>query len=200
MADDGTPMPPGQARLVEDNVKLAYHIAHKYFRGASELISFDDLAAEAMYGLVRAAQTFDPAKGRFSTYAGLCISNSILLAIRRTKAWQLHYVPLEDLRGEGKDGDPGTLDHLRALRTYDNLYDGSEELLTAIVIRRWRELPLAQRPLVRRYLQLTMAGDRPFGEQLAREFGFSRSYPGKVLKPVLDKVRSDYYGLEKEVI
>lgn len=53
-------------KLVEHNMRLAFRLASDW-NGSG--LDRDDLVQTAMTGLVRAAGTFDPAKGRFTTYA-----------------------------------------------------------------------------------------------------------------------------------
>lgn len=61
--------------LVEENLGLAFSIARKFKpKNWSEL---DDYKQQAVVGLVSAAKTFIPGKGKFSSYAGRCIYNSL---------------------------------------------------------------------------------------------------------------------------
>lgn len=63
--------------LVEDNIRLVYHVAWQMLRGGKLLPSLmEDAISEGMCGLINAARQFDPTKGhQFSTLA--------LVAIRR---------------------------------------------------------------------------------------------------------------------
>jgi RNA polymerase sporulation-specific sigma factor len=71
--------------LVTENVKLAYHFAHLWKRKAYWL-DINELLSTAQYGLLKAANTFDPEKEiKFSTYAGKVIQNEILLLMRSIK-------------------------------------------------------------------------------------------------------------------
>ena len=65
--------------MVLANLGLVAYLATR-FRGRG--LATDDLIGEGMIGLVRAASTFDPAKGRFNSYAGLCIVGKIRRAIQ----------------------------------------------------------------------------------------------------------------------
>src|SRR4051812_40723294 len=53
-------------RLIVSNTKFAISIAHEY-RGRG--VDFDDLVSEAMLGMVKAADKFDPERGTFITIA-----------------------------------------------------------------------------------------------------------------------------------
>lgn len=60
--------------LIEDNMNLVYYIISRQY---PTFLHDDDVIQSGMLGLVKAANTFDPNKGLFSTYAGRCIRNEI---------------------------------------------------------------------------------------------------------------------------
>lgn len=67
-------------KLIEHNLRLVAYIVNKnypeYFRGGQQ--DADDLISIGTIGLIRAAETFDYAKGsHFSTYASRCIDKPI---------------------------------------------------------------------------------------------------------------------------
>jgi RNA polymerase sigma-B factor len=69
-------------RLVRDNQGLIHHLL-KRFRYADE--PYEDLVQVANVGLVKAARSFDPARGaRFSTYAALVIEGELRHHLRDT--------------------------------------------------------------------------------------------------------------------
>ena len=83
-------------RLVTANLRLVTSIARKYI-GAG--IPLPDLIQEGNLGLLKAAEKFDPSRGRFSTYA----TEWIRQAIQRALAQQAHTLRLpvhagDDLR------------------------------------------------------------------------------------------------------
>lgn len=63
-----------QQKLCEDNINLAYYIVSQYY---PTYIHDDDVKASALFGLCKAAESYDPNKGLFSTYAVKCIRNEI---------------------------------------------------------------------------------------------------------------------------
>ena len=62
-------------KLLEHNLRLVAYIVNKHY---SESRDTEDLVSIGTIGLIRAAETFDPAKDiSFSTYASTCIQNQI---------------------------------------------------------------------------------------------------------------------------
>lgn len=62
--------------LIKHNLRLVAHIVKKYYAGATEQ---EDLVSIGTIGLIKAVQSFDPARAaRFSTYAARCIENAML--------------------------------------------------------------------------------------------------------------------------
>ena len=62
-------------KLITDNVGLAMHIASKW--GDIPGHDRDDIKQQALAGLVKAANQYDPEKGKFSSYAGKAIRNHL---------------------------------------------------------------------------------------------------------------------------
>lgn len=65
------PLTRDQRDLVSDNMKLVYWAAGRM--RLDWVDDFDDVVSDATEGLVTAALRFDPARGRFSTYAVMWI-------------------------------------------------------------------------------------------------------------------------------
>ncbi len=62
-------------KLIVHNLRLVAYIVNKKYPDFSDI---DDLVSIGTIGLIRAAETFDPAKNnKFSTYASRCIDNPI---------------------------------------------------------------------------------------------------------------------------
>lgn len=61
-------------RLFEDNQRLAYKMAHRFWKNGLRVpgMDMDDLTQEALIGLWLAAQTHDADKAEFSTYGSKC--------------------------------------------------------------------------------------------------------------------------------
>jgi RNA polymerase sporulation-specific sigma factor len=71
-------------KLINDNIKLAYKIAYKYYTRLNNMVELEDLQSLSFIGLTKAAQSFDTNKNfAFSTYAYTVIKNEILQYIKQ---------------------------------------------------------------------------------------------------------------------
>jgi RNA polymerase sigma factor (sigma-70 family) len=60
-------------KLITDNIRLAYWFANQWSNIPG--VSKEDIESQAIHGLVKAANTYDPAKGNFAGYASQVIRN-----------------------------------------------------------------------------------------------------------------------------
>lgn len=65
-------------QLILDNMKLVYSVYNDNFKNTMFYIDKEDLISEGMLGLVKAANSFNPEKQKFSTYAYVCIKNHMI--------------------------------------------------------------------------------------------------------------------------
>lgn len=67
-------------QLVRHNLRLVAHVCKKYYAATSNQ---DDLISIGTIGLIKAVDTFDPARAsKFASYASRCIENAILTPTR----------------------------------------------------------------------------------------------------------------------
>jgi len=87
MSGLGSSFPPpvaGEGDVIRENLPLVYRVIHQMGRSS---IPHDEMVSAGMIGLLRAVRSYDPSKrSKWSSYAGVCIKNSILLAIRSSKS------------------------------------------------------------------------------------------------------------------
>src|SRR5690625_3542437 len=71
------------AELFIEKEKLAYHFAHKY--RTTHYCTLDEIMVEARLGLWEACIDYDSKRGKYSTFAGVCIQNQIRYFLRRER-------------------------------------------------------------------------------------------------------------------
>ena len=106
-------------KLVTDNLRLVYYLYEKLTKNPLTEKYKDDIVSEGTVGLVKAAKSFDPTrKVKFSTYASRCITNEMLMFIRRLNKQIPHevslYAPID------KDDDGHTLRYADILSDDEN--------------------------------------------------------------------------------
>ena len=70
-----------RSSLIEHNLRLVVYIARKFDNTGADA---DDLVSVGTIGLIKAVNSFDPAKNiKLATYASRCIENEILMYLRR---------------------------------------------------------------------------------------------------------------------
>jgi|694.fasta_scaffold144324_4 RNA polymerase sigma factor (sigma-70 family) len=83
-------------KLIESNLKLVVTIANKYNNLGMDI---SDVVQEGNIGLMEAAKRFDSSYGKFSTYAGWWIRQSILLALsQKTRHIRLPMNVINEMR------------------------------------------------------------------------------------------------------
>jgi RNA polymerase sigma factor for flagellar operon FliA len=71
-------------RIIEDNLRLVHHIAHKIRRGLRGDVELDELVDAGCIGLLHAIDAYDPSRGlTFSTFAYPRIRGAILDELRK---------------------------------------------------------------------------------------------------------------------
>lgn len=97
-------MDPVREKLVTDNMNLVHFLAKKFLNTGME---YDDIVSAGYVGLVKAAEQFDEGRGfAFSTFAGRCITNEMLLEARRIRKWKrLKTISIEERVYGNDDGD-----------------------------------------------------------------------------------------------
>ena len=69
--------------LIRHNLRLVAHVAKKYYAASA---GQDDLISIGTIGLIKAVDTFDPARAsKFSSYASRCIENELRMELRRIR-------------------------------------------------------------------------------------------------------------------
>ena len=151
-------------KLIEHNLRLVAHIIKKYYASQNDQ---EDLISIGTIGLIKAIDTFDPAKGiRLSSYASRCIENEILMFFRSGRK-SAQDVSLNEPIDTDKEGNALTI-----LDTMASLTPRERE----VVCRRYGLLGFAPQPQ----------------RVVAKRLGISRSYISRIEKKALEKLRQQF--------
>ena len=92
--------PTARETLIRHNLRLVVHVAKKYYAQPSDQ---EDLISIGTIGLMKAVDTFDPAKGkRFASYASRCIENELRMDLRRGRRTGVTLSLQEPLEADGQ--------------------------------------------------------------------------------------------------
>ncbi len=171
--------------LVEHNLRLVAHIAHKYDTPHQ---SEEDLVSIGTIGLIKAVNTFKPGRGtQLATYAARCIENEILMTLRSNKK-QRHEVYIQDPIGTDKEGNDISL-----LEILGSEPDKVEELAFAAIesdkLRLVMRQALTKREQQVLQMRFGLVG-RPLPQrEVGKILGISRSYVSRIEKKALEKLK-----------
>lgn len=170
--------------LIEHNLRLVAHIVKKFDNTGEDV---DDLISIGTIGLIKAINTFDPAKKiRLATYAARCIENEILMHLRSTRRVRSE-VSLYDPIGVDKEGNEITL--IDVLGTAPDVVGEAvenqceQERLSKQINR------LSTREKWVLQMRFGMPdGSRKTQRDIAKLLGISRSYVSRIEKRAIGKL------------
>lgn len=163
--------------LIKSNIGLAFHIAKQYMGS----IDLDDLCQVSIFGLMDAAEHYDPEKGvPFSSFAGVCIKNRILRELSREDKNKTNLSLYETISVD-ESGN--------ALKVEDVIEDvRGRESLERIEIRLMLQSILSQMaPMEKKMILMYISGARQ--ADIGKRMGISQSCVSKLLKKTFEKMR-----------
>ncbi len=171
-----------QALLVESNMKLVPYTWKKY--GSSFPIGDkEDYLGEGYMGLCRAALTWDPSRGSFSTYAVSCILNAMRMMLRTQNKVTHHEITESDTYVADSDGhEVSWVNFIPAPDLSPEFDDYDYEVLVAV------ESNLKGREL--QAYPLILKGERQ--AKAAAALGISQAHYSRIRKRVINKLRNVY--------
>lgn len=178
--------------LIERNLRLVVYIARKFENTG---VGIEDLVSIGTIGLIKAVNTFDPAKKiKLATYASRCIENEILMYLRRNNK----------IRAEVSFDEPLNID-----------WDGNELLLSDVlgtendIIYKYIEdevdkklLHLALQKLSgreRKIMELRFGlnnGAEKTQKEVADLMGISQSYISRLEKRIIKRLKKEIHRME----
>lgn len=167
--------------LVENNQRLVYRIAAQY--GKEE-----DLAQIGFIGLIKAANTFEFDKGaKFATYAGRCIKNEILMALRKEKrSSRAEIVYFDDVVSVDRNGNRLTLGDTLG-REDKQLLNCESEKVNQLLLETIMSLPQREKFIICHLYGLGCTKETQ--DEVAKQVGLSQAHVSRLEKNILKKLR-----------
>lgn len=173
---------------VEEHLNLARKIAWDYCRYFRDKYSYDEIESTAYVGLIKAANRFDESKEvKFSTYAGLVISNEIKRMARDDKWYFVKRGVSQKILSLNF-----VIDSENNIEMQDILMDEEDiekNIVESLVIKNLLELlDRREREIIRLYFYKNMKQS-----EIAKIINLSQPHVARVIKNSLNKMRKELY-------
>ncbi len=173
--------------LIEHNLRLVVYIARKFENTG---VGIEDLISIGSIGLIKAVNTFDPAKKiKLATYASRCIENEILMHLRRSSRMKME-VSLEEPLNVDWDGNELLLSDI--MGTEPDLVGKAldEEADKALLNEALSSLSAREKKIIR--MRFGLGGHKEQTQkEVADALGISQSYISRLEKRIIKRLRSE---------
>ena len=174
-------------KLIEHNLRLVAHIIKKYYASQNDQ---EDLISIGTIGLIKAIDTFDPAKGiRLSSYASRCIENEILMHLRKT-AGQKSEVPFDEPLSTDWNGNELLLSDVLGTDSDLVVRPMEEDADRQVLAQALATLNDREREIIT--LRFGLGGRREHTQkEVADRMGISQSYISRLEKRIIGRLKKE---------
>ena len=175
--------------LIEHNLRLVVYIAKKFDNTG---VGVEDLISIGTIGLIKAINTFDPAKKiKLATYASRCIENEILMYLRRNNKTRME-VSIDEPLNVDWDGNELLLSDILGTEE-DTIYrDLESEAERKLLVRAIQRLGRRERAIIKMRFGLgTPDGEEKTQKEVADRMGISQSYISRLEKKIMQRLRRE---------
>jgi RNA polymerase sporulation-specific sigma factor len=159
--------------LIERNLRLVVYIARKFENTG---VGVEDLISIGTIGLIKAINTFNPAKNiKLATYASRCIENEILMYLRRNNKMKTE-VSIDEPLNIDWDGNELLLSDILGTENdliHRTIEDEVDKELLEIAMKK---LSIREKKIVELRFGLTNDGVEKTQKEVADMLGISQSY------------------------
>jgi len=174
--------------LIERNLRLVVYIARKFENTG---IGVEDLISIGTIGLIKAINTFKPAKKiKLATYASRCIENEILMYLRRTNKLRSE-ISIDEPLNTDWDGNELLLSDI--LGTDANVIYKSieDEVDKALLNKALSKLTAREREIVELRFGFRNQGEENTQKEVADKLGISQSYISRLEKKIIGRLKKE---------
>ena len=174
-------------KLITHNLRLVVYIAKKF---DSTGINVEDLISIGTIGLIKAVNTFVPAKNiKLATYASRCIENEILMFLRKNQN-RRHELSIDEPLNTDYDGNELLLSDVLGTES-DTVSRGLENDAERSVVRQAVNR-LKRRERLIMELRFGLGGRKEHTQkEVADIIGISQSYISRLEKRILRQLRGE---------
>jgi len=173
--------------LVERNLRLVVYIAKKF---ENTMIGIEDLISIGTIGLIKAINTFNPAKNiKLATYASRCIENEILMFIRKNQN-QRSEVSIDEPLNVDWDGNELLLSDILGSDSDSVHHNLEEDEERTMIFRAIDKLGEREKTIVNLRFGLS-SGKEKTQKEVADMLGISQSYISRLEKRIIGKLKRE---------
>lgn len=178
--------------LIERNLRLVVYIARKFENTG---VGIEDLVSIGTIGLIKAVNTFDPAKKiKLATYASRCIENEILMHLRRNNKTRLE-ISFDEPLNIDLDGNELLLSDVMGTDN-DLIYKPlEEEVDKKLLMQAMNKLSHRERKIMDLRFGLK-DGKEKTQKEVADLLGISQSYISRLEKRIIKRLRKEFQRME----
>ncbi len=177
--------------LIERNLRLVVYIARKFDNTG---VGIEDLVSIGTIGLIKAVNTFDPAKKiKLATYASKCIENEILMYLRRNSRLRSE-VSFDEPLNIDWDGNELLLSDILGTEPDLTTRNLEEEVDHVLLRRAMSTLGPRERKIMELRFGLADGVGRT-QKEVADLLGISQSYISRLEKRILRRLRKEMYNM-----
>lgn len=171
-------------KIIIHNIRIVIYIASKF-----KYASYDmkELISTGFIGLIKSVDTFNISEGiKFSTYSARCITNEILMFMRKEKKYVNDKSLNEPVR---VDDDESEINYLDCFidNSVDIILDYEKKESYEIIRKIINELQGIEKIIILKHFGF-YENRRMTQSEIAKEIGVSQSYVSRILKNVLIKI------------
>ena len=184
----------GAARstLIERNLRLVVYIARKFENTG---VGIEDLVSIGTIGLIKAVNTFDPAKKiKLATYASRCIENEILMYLRRNNRTR-YEVSFDEPLNIDWDGNELLLSDVLGTENdviYKYIEDEVDKKLLHLALQK---LSGRERKIMELRFGLNNGMEKT-QKEVADMLGISQSYISRLEKRIISRLKKEIHRME----
>ena len=175
--------------LIEHNLRLVVYIAKKFDNTG---IGVEDLISIGTIGLIKAINTFNPAKKiKLATYASRCIENEILMYLRRNNKTKME-VSIDEPLNVDWDGNELLLSDILGTDE-DIIYrDLEHEVDRKLLLNAMKILSDRERNIIELRFGINQKdGEEKTQKEVADLMGISQSYISRLEKKIIKRLKRE---------
>ncbi|SFR15814.1 RNA polymerase, sigma 29 subunit, SigE [Desulfoscipio geothermicus DSM 3669] len=178
--------------LIERNLRLVVYIARKFENTG---VGIEDLVSIGTIGLIKAVNTFDPAKKiKLATYASRCIENEILMYLRRNNKTRTE-VSFDEPLNIDWDGNELLLSDVLGTENDVICKYIEEEVDRKLLYLALQKLNSRERKIMELRFGLN-SGKEKTQKEVADMLGISQSYISRLEKRIIKRLKKEINRME----